>query len=172
MHAWLSAANRPPEAATAAHSYACEGRKYFFLKKRNKKLLLAAIRIEFALRVNQLAKVFWFFFSKKNRFLYAFFYLKLPDCIFNTPHAAGVVNGHDVEANAGASPMWIFTKQNFRGAGQSCLLAGPQGGGGISQFAPRFYFDEYRKPIAFRNCIDFTGRCAHAAPEYAEAIAG
>jgi hypothetical protein len=111
-------------------------------------------------------------FFKKELLLYFFFYLKLPDRIFNTPHAAGAVNGHDVEANAGASPMWIFTKQNFRGAGQSCLLARPQGGGGISQFSPRFYFNEYRKPITFRDCIDFTSRGAHATPEYTEAIAG
>jgi hypothetical protein len=41
-----------------------------FLKKRSKKLLLIGYAAYFALdRVRQGAKVFWFFFSKKNSFL-------------------------------------------------------------------------------------------------------
>jgi hypothetical protein len=68
VHARISAAYRPPEAATShTVSRATEG-SISFLKKRNKKPLLPAIRIEFAARVNQRAKVFWFFFSKKNCF--------------------------------------------------------------------------------------------------------
>jgi hypothetical protein len=40
-----------------------------FLKKRTKKLLLLSVRAAWAGRVNQRAKVFCFFFSKKKYFL-------------------------------------------------------------------------------------------------------
>jgi hypothetical protein len=40
-----------------------------FLKKRTKKLLFAAVRVDRSGPVNQLAKVFCFFFSKKKYFL-------------------------------------------------------------------------------------------------------
>jgi hypothetical protein len=39
-----------------------------FLKKRTQKLLRLGVPI-FAQRIDQESKVFWFFFSKKNRFL-------------------------------------------------------------------------------------------------------
>jgi len=39
------------------------------LKKRTKKLLLIQLRAELSLRVNQQAKAFCFFFSKKKYFL-------------------------------------------------------------------------------------------------------
>jgi len=116
-------------------------------------------------------KFFGSFFQKRTACL-ILYYSKLSDCILDAPHAAGAVHRHDVEANAGASPMRIFAEQNFRGAGQSCLLTRLQRGGRISQLPPRLYLDEDSKPVAFRYCIDFTGGRAHAAPEYIETITG
>ncbi len=66
--------------------------------------------------------------------------------------------------------MRILAEQNFRGAGQSCLLARLQGGGGISQLAPRFHFHKDGKAIAFRYRIDFAGRGAHAPADDIETI--